>query len=531
MIKSRATTQDTAAFCEKFSDLMHKPLGKTGLEVSASGFGAYRVDFRVHEHFEALEYAISNGINLIDTSSNYSDGGSEILIGNVLGDMINKGTLKREEAVVVTKGGYIQGKNLEKVKQREADGNPYKEVIEYTDTLWHSIHPEFLADQIADSLDRMKLETIDVYLLHNPEYFLDSPISKDLELDEVRHEYYNRIKKTFEFLEGEVDAGRIACYGISSNAFVYSEEDRTFTSLEMCLKAAEEIKPDNHFYVVEFPLNLFEKNALVNKNQKANTKTVLEIASEYHLGVLVNRPLNAIKDKKLSRLADFKTKKEYFKLDEAQIVTEINLLDSMEEDFLKEYLDVLKLSEENNEAVNYFLKAGQVLKENWKNFGSIENFNDVKKQFLIPRVNYAFTVIIKSPNLTNEMRSRLDAIARQVNKLMEMFETIYGIFANSRSKKLHESLNNLTGKNETEWFKDLTLSQKAIHILNSIDGISCTLVGMRQKKYADDVIESLKMPSMENPDQILQSAGENTSKEKSKENGKVKSKRKKKGDT
>ena len=54
---------------------------------------------------------------------------------------------------------------------------------------------------------------------------------------------------------------------------------------------------------------------------------------------------------------------------------------------------------------------------------------------------------------------------------------------------------------------------------------------MRQKKYADDVIESLKMPSMENPDQILQSAGENTSKEKSKENGKVKSKRKKKGDT
>ena len=105
------------------------------------------------------------------------------------------------------------------------------------------------------------------------------------------------------------------------------------------------------------------------------------------------------------------------------------------------------------------------------------------------------------------------------------------LFANSRSKKLHESLNNLTGKNETEWFKDLTLSQKAIHILNSIDGISCTLVGMRQKKYADDVIESLKMPSMENPDQILQSAGENTSKEKSKENGKVKSKRKKKGDT
>jgi hypothetical protein len=368
----------------------------------------------------------------------------------------------------------------------------------------------------------MKLETIDVYLLHNPEYFLDSPTAKDLELDEVRHEYYNRIKKAFEFLETEADAGRISCYGISSNAFVYSEEDRTFTSLELCLKAAEEIKPDNRFYVIEFPLNLFEKSALMNKNQKGNTKTLLDVSSENNLGVLVNRPLNAIFDKKLMRLADFRTNKEYYKLDEAQIVTEINLLSSMEEDFLKEYLDVLKLSQQNNEAVNYFLKAGQVLKENWKNFGSIENFNDVKKQFLIPRVNYAFTVIIKSPNITPEMRNRLNAIANQINKLMEMFETIYGIFANSRSKKLHEKLNSLTGKNETAWFKDLTLSQKAIHILNSIDGVSCTLVGMRQKKYVDDIIESLMLPSIEKPEKMIEEAGKISLADKIKTKGKRK---------
>ena len=47
----------------------------------------------------------------------------------------------------------------------------------------------------------MKLETIDVYLLHNPEYFLDSPLAKEIELDELRHEYYNRIKKAFDYLE------------------------------------------------------------------------------------------------------------------------------------------------------------------------------------------------------------------------------------------------------------------------------------------------------------------------------------------
>lgn len=503
MIKSKATTQDTAAFCERFPGLMHKQLGKTGLMISASGFGAYRVDFRVHEHYEAIEYALESGINLIDTSSNYSDGGSEILIGNTLGEMVNSGKIKREEIVIVTKGGYIQGKNLESAKERESAGSPYKEVTEYTDDLWHSINPEFLADQITGSLERMKLEAIDVYLLHNPEYFLDSPLAKDLDIEELRHEYYRRIKNAFEYLETEVKNGRISCYGISSNAFVYNADDQTFTSLELCIKAAEEVKPDNHFYVIEFPLNLFEKGALENKNQNAETKTLLSIAKENNLGVLVNRPLNAIKNKKLTRLADFKTEPEYYKLDEAQIISEINLLDSMEDDFLKEYLEILKLSEKNSEAVNYFLKAGQVMKENWKNFGSIENFNDVKKQYLIPRVNYAFTVIMRSPNLTNEMKTKLDAIARQINKLMDIMESIYGLAANTRSKELHEKLNPVTGENESRWFKTLSLSQKSIHVLNSFESISCTLVGMRQKKYVDDVIESLKMPALAEPEKTL----------------------------
>lgn len=503
MITSRATTQETASFAEKHPHLLFKPLGKTGLTVSASGFGGYRIDYRVKEHFDSLEYAISSGINLIDTSSNYSDGGSEILIGNVLSEMVKEGKLNQGEIVLVTKGGYIQGKNLERVKQKEADGNPYKEVIEYSDTLWHCIHPDFISDQITDSLEKMKLETIDVYLLHNPEYFLDSPASKELSLDELRHEYYRRIKNAFERLENEVNEGKISCYGVSSNSFVYSEEDQTFTSLELCLNAADEIKPDNHFYVIELPFNLFEKGALTNKNQNGSTVTLLELASKYNLGVLVNRPLNAIKNKMLNRIADFETKPEYLKLEQAQIITEINLLESMEEDFLKEYLEVLKLSEQNNEAVNYFLKAGQVLKENWKNFTSIENFNDVKKQFLIPRVNYAFTVMLRSPNITGEMKNRLDSIARQINKLMDIIETIYGLMANTRSQAIHKNLGKYIDESKYPDFKNLTLSQKAILLLNSVNEISCTLIGMRQNRYVDDVISSLKMPLIESAEQIL----------------------------
>src|SRR5205809_628382 len=184
----KASKEGTKSFCGEFPELMHKRLGKTGLTVSACGFGGYRVDYRVAEHFDAIEYAIEKGINLIDTSSNYSDGGSEVLIGKVIKKV------NREELVVVTKGGYIQGKNYEEAQKRKDEGNPYPEVVEYGRGLWHSIHPEFLKDQISLSLERLQLETIDVYLLHNPEYFLDSPAAKNLNPDELKHEYYRRIR-------------------------------------------------------------------------------------------------------------------------------------------------------------------------------------------------------------------------------------------------------------------------------------------------------------------------------------------------
>jgi len=503
MIKSRANIENTLNFCNRFPALMHKKFGKSGLTVSACGFGAYRVDYRVKEHSDSLEYAILNGINLIDTSANYSNGGSEILAGNVIEKLVTEGKIKREEIIIVTKGGYMQGKNLEAALKMKADGMGYPEVNEYSENLWHCIHPDFLKDQITFSLEKLKFETIDVYLLHNPEYFLDSPLATELTLDEIRYEYYSRIKKAFAYLETEVDNGRIACYGISSNSFTKEPGDQVFTSLEECIKSSGQIKPDNHFNVIQFPFNLYERGAVTNKNQADDTMNLLEYAKKYNIGTMVNRPLNALTSKGLNRLADFEINPEYLKLDEAQIIAEVSLLESMEEDFLKDYMEILSLSKENSDAITYFLKAGQLLKENWKSFGSIESFNDVKKQFLIPRVNFAITAIADSPNLTSEMKDRLDKIAKQVNKMMGIIETIYGIIANSRSKDLHLMLNTAVDSKQADMFKDLALSQKAILLINSIYVISCTLVGMRQKAYVNDVLKSMKAEKIENAEEIM----------------------------
>lgn len=496
----KATTHNTLNYSLRFPSLQYKPLGKTSLTVSACGFGSYRIDYRVQEHYLALEYALLNGINLIDTSSNYSDGGSEILIGKVLNNLTNNSLLKREEIVIVTKGGYIQGKNFTAASEMKKDGRGYPEVIEYTDNLWHCIHPDFLKDQITFSLERMQIDTIDVYLLHNPEYFLDSDLSKELCLEELRHEYYSRIKKAFTFLEEQVVSGRIGCYGISSNTFNLDESEQTFTSLELCKKAADEISSKNHFSVIEFPLNLFERSSLCVSNQIAETQTLLEYAENNNFGVFINRPLNFISSRTLIRLTDFPVDESHLQLDEPAIQNEIDSLASLEEKFIASSLDDLSLQIKENEGVKMFLKISEQLKTEWKNYNSIETFNDVKKQYLIPRANYAFSIILSSEKADDKIKTELNEIAKQINKVLSVISSVYGVKANMRSKEIHEKLNELI---QDDNFKKLTLSQKTINLLTSIVPVSSVLVGMRQKKYVDDVLSALKAEQTDEADKIL----------------------------
>jgi hypothetical protein len=98
--------------------------------------------------------------------------------------------------------------------------------------------------------------------------------------------------------------------------------------------------------------------------------------------------------------------------------------------------------------------------------------------------------MLSSGNVTGEMKDKLDRIARQVNRLIAILETIYGVKANLRSKHIHKSLDELFGENEH--FNGLPLSQKALLMLCSLDEISCVLVGMRQNKYVDNILDVLK---------------------------------------
>lgn len=256
------------------------------------GFGSYRISIKSKEHREALIKALENGCSLIDTSSNYTNGDSEELIGSVLAENPNF------RPIIVTKAGYIQGKNLKTLIELQAQGLAKEDLVDLNENLKHSIHPDFLKSQLDQSLLRLKKESVDYFLLHNPEYYFQLEGA-------TQDEYYSRLKKAFIYLEEEVQKGRIKAYGVSSNNFVLPLNDPQVTDLSKILAVLKEIKASN-FKMVQFPFNLIEIGAL-EKFGDYGDESLLELCMANNLLTVVNRPLNAFTQNNLVRLATYES--------------------------------------------------------------------------------------------------------------------------------------------------------------------------------------------------------------------------------
>ena len=158
--------------------MRYRPLGKTGLQVSEIGFGAWGIGGRTVEQtsygdtddrtsLAALDRALERGITFFDTSAAYGNGHSEALIGQAV-----RG--KRSRAVIASKAGY------------EA---------------WDQA-PDFSPSAIVASTERslMRLGTdyLDLLQLHNPPLdVVTAPAVRDA-------------------LAGLVRSGKIRAWGVSA---------------------------------------------------------------------------------------------------------------------------------------------------------------------------------------------------------------------------------------------------------------------------------------------------------------------------
>jgi aryl-alcohol dehydrogenase-like predicted oxidoreductase len=135
--------------------MKYRRLGRTGIEVSEIGFGAWGIGGKQwlgaqdEESIRALNRAIELGLNFIDTALAYGSGHSEQLVGRVVRDAPGK-------VWVATK---VPPKNL---LWPARPGIPIDEVFPY----------DYIMRCTETSLRNLNMETIDLQQLHvwNPEW-------------------------------------------------------------------------------------------------------------------------------------------------------------------------------------------------------------------------------------------------------------------------------------------------------------------------------------------------------------------------
>ena len=153
--------------------LEKRKLGRTAIEVTSLGFGASSIgaefgQFDIAKSLDAVRTAMDAGINLIDTAAYYGRGMSEVLLGQILP------AYRRDSLVVSTKLGRYAPKHFDFSAKR-------------------------VAESIDVSLERMRLDYLDLVFCHDIEY---------ADVQQV-------IDETLPALRRQVEKGKVRYVGIS----------------------------------------------------------------------------------------------------------------------------------------------------------------------------------------------------------------------------------------------------------------------------------------------------------------------------
>jgi 1-deoxyxylulose-5-phosphate synthase len=149
--------------------MQHRQLGDSGLQVSEISLGSwltYGVGVERDAAAACVRQALREGINLIDTANAYGRGAAESFLGEVLADV------PRDDYVLATKVFFPMSR---------------------TD---HGLSAAQIRKQLDASLDRLRVDTIDLYQCHR--YDRDTPL-----------------EETMDALTEAVRSGKVRCIGFS----------------------------------------------------------------------------------------------------------------------------------------------------------------------------------------------------------------------------------------------------------------------------------------------------------------------------
>ncbi|MDH5256877.1 MAG: aldo/keto reductase [Gammaproteobacteria bacterium] len=301
LIKGYATAEATKQYVKKQSSHANKAVAEghysdflqSKIKLSSIGIGTFpgAITTEVDEQIvQIIVKAIGSGINVIDTAAHYRYGRALAAVGAGLKASFESG-VPRESVFIISKGGFLTlrggpPKNFDDWFEKEIVS---KELGSRDDLVnqMHLLSPEYFNYQIELSRNLMGLETLDIFLVDQPEVHI--PV--------IGKEKTNaKLLKVFVALEKAVGENKIRGYGISTfDGMRVETDDVKFQSLTSMLGLAEKAAQEVHgngvahsFKMVEMPFNYVMSEGFTRFSHatgQGNVASTLQAA--YQLGVYV----------------------------------------------------------------------------------------------------------------------------------------------------------------------------------------------------------------------------------------------------
>jgi len=290
-----ATKDSTLNFAKKFSNYKNFYTLHNNLIFSKLGLGTfnkepYKEENYVFHYIEGVKEAVKNGINLIDTASNYRYGQSEKEIGIALKELMEQNIVKREELIICSKGGFIQLQYPFPENPYEwIDENIIKTKLATKDDIeldQHCLTADFIEWSFQRSLKNLGVSGIDIYFLHNPEMQL-------LKLGYKK--FLKKVESVFKRFEQMADKGLIKYYGVATwNGFTNDKRSNELMNLEDLVNIAKKVGGENHrFKYIQTPFNMAKTSIYTIPTQTVNGEecTLLQAAYRLKIGVISSSSL------------------------------------------------------------------------------------------------------------------------------------------------------------------------------------------------------------------------------------------------
>lgn len=278
MLEGHATAEGTAARTAGQADAEAVDLSGERLVLSSIGLGTRlgAADAETDAGYAAsIRRALELGCDLLDAALVDRGQASERVIGRTLAELVAAGRLRRAEVVVCSKAGLVpRDRDAPERAKALLAGVPDEEVRD-----GHCLHPRFIESALARSRENLRLETIDVYCLHDPEAQLGRG---------PRAMFHERIRKAFTALEAARARGELRAYGVATWAGLRRPPgDAKGLELERLVEVARSVGgPDHGLRVVLLPVSLALPEALTTPTQRVGDATLPALEAIRRLGLV-----------------------------------------------------------------------------------------------------------------------------------------------------------------------------------------------------------------------------------------------------